>query len=421
MLTKIFVGIDWGSETHTVCALDRAGQRLWMGEVRHRGEDILSFADEMLALAKGDPRAVVVAIETTHGAIIEALLDRGIEVYSINPKQLDRFRDRYSVAGAKDDPLDAFVLADTLRTDRALYRQVELGGTDLVTLRELSRCYDTLADQAQSLGCQVQELLRRYHVALLELGDWHQHAWLWDLFELAPTPEKARMVSRDQVEALTRNKRIRKSKVDQVLAAFSGAPLPVAPGVAEATSERLTYLLPLLRTIHQQRKACFKRISILMRSPATTTGVSEKVHRDATLLLSLPGMAERIGAAMLTEASTALRNRDYQALRRMCGTAPVSKRTGGKSKKGRLNSPQVSMRRACNLRLRNAAYLWGMGALRTLPRCRSHYAQLRSKGHTHARSIRGVVDRLLKLLIAMLVADRPFDPQKWALPTPSPA
>ncbi len=31
-------------------------------------------------------------------------------VYSINPKQLDRFRDRHSVSGAKDDDLDAYVL-----------------------------------------------------------------------------------------------------------------------------------------------------------------------------------------------------------------------------------------------------------------------------------------------------------------------
>jgi hypothetical protein len=40
--------------------------------------------------------------------------------FSINPKQLDRFRDRHTVAGAKDDQRDAFVLADSLRTDAVL-------------------------------------------------------------------------------------------------------------------------------------------------------------------------------------------------------------------------------------------------------------------------------------------------------------
>jgi hypothetical protein len=41
-------------------------------------------------------------------------MDRGIAVFAINPKQLDRFRDRFSPAGAKDDRRDALVLASAL-------------------------------------------------------------------------------------------------------------------------------------------------------------------------------------------------------------------------------------------------------------------------------------------------------------------
>jgi hypothetical protein len=39
--------------------------------------------------------------------VVEALLEDGLAVLSINPKQLDRFRDRYTVAGTKDDSRDA--------------------------------------------------------------------------------------------------------------------------------------------------------------------------------------------------------------------------------------------------------------------------------------------------------------------------
>jgi hypothetical protein len=45
-----------------------------------------------------------VAIEMTQGPVVEALLERGFCVYGINPKQLDRFRDRFTVAGAKSLP-----------------------------------------------------------------------------------------------------------------------------------------------------------------------------------------------------------------------------------------------------------------------------------------------------------------------------
>ena len=41
----------------------------------------------------------------------DSLLDRGFAMNAINPKQLDRLRDRISVAGAKDDRRDARVAA----------------------------------------------------------------------------------------------------------------------------------------------------------------------------------------------------------------------------------------------------------------------------------------------------------------------
>lgn len=75
----------------------------------------------------GDAGAVAAAIEVPHGPVVDALLDRGFSVHAINPKQLDRLRDRFSVAGAKDDRRDARVAAAGLRTDRHLFRSVRVG------------------------------------------------------------------------------------------------------------------------------------------------------------------------------------------------------------------------------------------------------------------------------------------------------
>ena len=66
----------------------------------------------------GRASAVAVAVEVPHGPVVDVLLDRGFIVHAINPKQLDRLRDRFSIAGAKDDRRDAYVSADGLRTDR---------------------------------------------------------------------------------------------------------------------------------------------------------------------------------------------------------------------------------------------------------------------------------------------------------------
>jgi hypothetical protein len=80
--------------------------------VQHTGESIREFL-RSLEVTERKPDQVAVGIEVPRGPVVEAFLERGYAVYSINPKQLDRFRDRHSVAGAKDDRRDAFVLASS--------------------------------------------------------------------------------------------------------------------------------------------------------------------------------------------------------------------------------------------------------------------------------------------------------------------
>ncbi len=79
---------------------------------------------------------------TTHGPVVDALIDRGFRVYAISPKQLDRwFRDRYSVAGAKDDTRDADTLGRSLRTDPEAFRVLSPDNPLIVQLREASRTW----------------------------------------------------------------------------------------------------------------------------------------------------------------------------------------------------------------------------------------------------------------------------------------
>ena len=75
--------------------------------VAHGGPGIEELCDWLIARTGATPEVIGVAIEMTHGPVVEALLERGFCVYGINPKQLDRFRDRFTVAGAKDDRRDA--------------------------------------------------------------------------------------------------------------------------------------------------------------------------------------------------------------------------------------------------------------------------------------------------------------------------
>jgi hypothetical protein len=76
-----------------------------------------------------------VSIERPDGPIVEALLEAGLTVFVIAPNQIKHLRRRYGAAGNKDDHFDAYVLADTVRTDHHRLRPLTLDSPATLTLR----------------------------------------------------------------------------------------------------------------------------------------------------------------------------------------------------------------------------------------------------------------------------------------------
>jgi transposase len=163
-----FVGIDWGSQQHQVYVLDRDRRRLGERVVDHDGTSLAQLVAWLWGLSAGQPQRVAVAIEVPRGAMVEGLVERGFHVFAMNPKQLDRFRDRHSVAGAKDDRRDAFVLADSLRTDRPSFRRLQLDAPHLLLVRELSRAEETLLEEFRRSANRLRDQLHRFYPQMLQ-------------------------------------------------------------------------------------------------------------------------------------------------------------------------------------------------------------------------------------------------------------
>ena len=111
---KICVGLDWGGQEHQVHVLSEKPEE---SRIAHSGEAIQKLVSKLAALVE-DPEQVGIAIETKSGPLVEALLERGFSVFALNPKQLDRFRDRHSVAGAGGPAVDRFVRVFRYPADR---------------------------------------------------------------------------------------------------------------------------------------------------------------------------------------------------------------------------------------------------------------------------------------------------------------
>jgi transposase len=404
-----FVGIDWASQEHVVSLCDGQGKKIGQRKFTHGGTGLSDMIAWLLKASGGEPREIHLAIETPHGPIVEALLERGFNVYSINPKQLDRFRDRFTVAGAKDDSLDADVLADSLRTDTRLFRKLSVAEPLVVELREWSRIDEELKVERVRLTNRLRDQLWRYYPQMLELGDLDEE-WMLDLWQAAPTPEKASRASKAAIARVLKKHRIRRFDAAQVLSELRKPALSVAQGTIEAATAHIRVAVERLRLVNRQLTDAELQLDRLCKRLAEPAAGDDgenvpgqrQEHRDATILDSLPGVGRTVLATMLAEAPDALQRRDYHALRTLCGSAPVTRRSG--------KSCIVMRRRACNRRLSRAAFNWGRVAVQHDPISKAKYEALRARGHGYPRALRSVVDRLLYVACAMLENGTLFDP-----------
>jgi transposase len=151
----VTAGVDWARDDHAISVVDARGRELVRATVEHSATGLRELL-AVLARAGADE----VAIERGDGPVIDALLGAGLTVVVISPNQVKNLRGRYGSAGNKDDRFDAFVLADTLRTDRARLRPLIPDTAATVALRRTCRARKDLGAHRVGLANQLRAHLR---------------------------------------------------------------------------------------------------------------------------------------------------------------------------------------------------------------------------------------------------------------------
>jgi transposase len=403
-----YVGVDWASENHHVFLTDGVGSKIGEKIFKHSGEGLADMAAWLMTASGAvEPRQVYIAIEVPHGPVVETLIERAFNVYAINPKQMDRFRDRFTLAGAKDDSRDAETMASALRTDVRCFRLLAAADPIVVELREWSRISEDLGTERIRLTNRMRQQLWRYFPAMLELETDLSAEWLLELWQTVPTPEKAVRVRETTIAKLLKRNRIRRFDASAVIATLRKQPVTVADGTTVAATAHIGTLIARIRLLNQQIGDAHRQLDKLVAKlsgsgNAEETEPGQLKQHDAEILASLPGVGRIVLATLLAEAWDALQRRDYAALRSLTGVAPVTKSSG----KSRI----VIRRQACNDRLSNAVYHWARVAVQHDRTSRAKYSALRGRGKSHGRALRSVADRLLNVACAMLKAGTPFNP-----------
>lgn len=380
-IKQFFAGIDWASKTHAVCVVDESGGIRARFEVANTGKSFAGLVKRLRKLG-----VMGVAIERPDGPLIEAMLDDGLSVYVIPPRQVKALRGRYSSTGAKSDPGDAFVLADVLRTDRRRLVPMTTDSPQTKVLRALTRTRKDLVEARVGLVNQLRAQLELCFPGAVGLFAKLDSDVSVAFLRRYPTHGSVSRLGEARLEAFLR----RISYCGRVQVGVLLQRLQTAPeaGITQVESDgRAACVKALLDAI----EVCNRRAKELEAE------IIEQLefHRDAAIFTSLPRAGHGVRAASLLAEIGDVRARfpDEESLAALAGVAPVTK-TSGKVR-------SVGFRWACDKKLRNAIIDFADDSRRNSPWAAEIYRRAIQRGKRHPHAVRILARAWLRVIWRM--------------------
>jgi hypothetical protein len=115
-----------------------------------------------------------------------------------------------------------------------------------------SRLDDELKADLRRATNRLWEQLHRYYPQILQLSPAADDLFIWELLRVAPTPAKAAKIRLSRIEKILASHRISRFTVEEAIVILRSSPLRLAPGAAEAASERMLLMLPQILLLDQQ-------------------------------------------------------------------------------------------------------------------------------------------------------------------------
>lgn len=373
------VAFDWADQRHAG-ALCVDGGVIESFELEQTSEAIDRWAGELRRRVGGP---VAVALEQSKGALIYALLKYDFLVlHPVNPKQLARFREALVPSGAKDDPSDARLLLEFLRTHRERLRPWRPDDAQTRLIRQLVEDRRTLVDRRTRLVNALKSRLKQYFPLALEL--------VADLASPMACEFLLTWSSLAEVQGAD----------PQEIADFYQRQRCFRPTLVEKRLEKIAHATPLVtdEAILESSRMCVRGLAAELGAlVAPLADYDQKLaellahHPDGEIFDSFPGAGPAL-APRLVAAFGADRERLGGADEMQCisGIAPVTKKSG--------KQHEVRRRWACNKFLRQTFHEFACHSIRFSAWARAYYDMMIQRGLKRPAAIRALAYKWIRIL-----------------------
>lgn len=391
----IYAGVDIAKVDHVIGAVDETGAEAARPMKFKNSEAGFERCIAWLESVAESEDDVFVGMEATGHywkACFAYLMAAGYRVCVVNPMQVHAMRKLKSLSGVKNDRIDSWLIAETLR--QGDYDETRLATDEVQALKQLTRYHQGLKQELAAVKTQAICVLDAYFPEYAALfSDMFGAASLKVLAE-CPTPsEVARKRASSIAKLLSEGSRGRlgDAKAAEVKAAAKSS-VGIRLGEEAASFQ--------IRTMVSQVEFLNATIAKVEKEVASLLG---KVEPNIT---TIPGVSTTTGAQIVAEIGDVKRFRNAASIVKYAGL------NSGVDESGKYSAEGVPITKHGSPYLRRSLWLAANRARQYDPRLKEYYDKLRSKGKPHRVAVTAVARKLCHVVYAVMRDGKPYDPAK---------
>lgn len=391
----IYAGVDIAKMDHVIGAVDETGAEVAKPMRFKNSEAGFERCVAWLESVAESEGEVFVAMEATGRywmACFAYLTAAGYRACVVNPMQVHAMRKVKSMAGVKNDRIDAWLIAETLR--QGDYDETRLATDEVQALKQLTRYHQGLKQELATVKTQAICVLDAYFPEYAGLfSDVFGAASLKVLAECPMPSEVARRRASSIAKMLSEGShgRLGAEKAAQIKAAAKSS---VGIRLGEDA-------------VSFQVKTMVSQVEFLNRTIA-------KVEREVASLLAkvepnittIPGISTTTGAQIAAEIGDVRRFKNAASIVKYAGL------NSGVEESGKFSASGVPITKHGSPYLRRSLWLAANRARQHDDRLRAFYDKKRREGKPHRVAVTAVARKLCHIVYAVMRDGKPYDPSK---------
>lgn len=378
---QVYIGIDWSEKKHDVVYQDETGRQLLRLTIPHSLEGFLEL-DRARQQWQVRPEGVVVGMETAHNLLIDFLWEHGYtQIYVLPPSQVNSSQGRMRQSRARDDPRDAELIAEIVRTDRHRLYPWHPGSLLLQQMRAKLRLVAFLTKEVVRYNNRLRSVLLRYHPGAVNVFSSLDTQIALAFIQAFPTPQAAQQLTYPAFcEFAHQHGYPQPKKLPACYARLQKPQPPPTMATLAAYQQEAVLLAGMLSRLLQAKSRELRTLDKLYQQ-----------HPDHSIFDTLPQAGVLISSGLLVKLGEDRQRFPHVALvQALAGTCPITRQSG--------RTRRVSFRRACDQEFRYIVQEWARLTVNASPWASDYYQRIRPHCRSENHAYRCLANRWLAIV-----------------------